>query len=153
MDRPGVVVTVDNVRAPESAGAFTTLDDVIPPGRAGESQFKLEAVRSKREQVMVIKRMVPNSQSMNSIRPGCSSHQRTRSKGLSVKVLWRFLLRSLGLTMSCAKDELAALPAVQEAVSPSTIAVRWARGTNARVVSVGSMSADGGVDAFLPTPI
>jgi hypothetical protein len=71
---------------PDSFGVFTELLDVVPPGRAGVSQFKLEAVSSKNEQVTMIKRMVPKIQSINSMRPGCSSHQRTRSRGLSVEV-------------------------------------------------------------------
>ena len=90
--RPGVVVRAGDVCVPEPVAAFIIMDDVVPPGKGGVSQFKLKAVRSKNEQVTVIKRMVPNSQSINSMRPGCSSHQRTRSTGLSANV-WRFLLR------------------------------------------------------------
>lgn len=76
---------------PDPVVVFAVLMDVVPPGKAGVNQFKLKAVSSKNEQVTVIKRMVPKSQSINSIRPGCSSHQRTRSMGLSVN-LRRFLL-------------------------------------------------------------
>src|SRR5262249_55797487 len=90
--RPGVLVTTGDACVLEPAGAVVVMDDVDPPGEAGASQFKLKAVRSKNEQVIVIKRMAPNNQSINSMRPGCSSHQRTRSRGLSVDVR-RFLLR------------------------------------------------------------
>lgn len=91
---PGVLVILVDECEIDPAGVFAVLLDVVPPGNAGVNQFKLKAVSNRNEQVTVIKRMVPKSQSINSIRPGCSSHQRTRSTGLSVN-LRRFLLREV----------------------------------------------------------
>ena len=48
----------------------------------GEIHSRLKAVTRRRAQVRQISRTVPPSQSINSMRPGCRSHQRSRSRML-----------------------------------------------------------------------
>src|SRR5579884_2243046 len=57
---------------------------------------------------------VPASQSTNSMRPGWSSHQRTRSSGLSLMLALLGYLRREESAILRARADSAAPPAVQE---------------------------------------
>src|SRR5215469_6861904 len=53
------------------------------PADPGGCNARLKAVTSKSKQVTQTSRTVPPSHKTNSIRPGCNSHQRTRSRRLN----------------------------------------------------------------------
>src|SRR6266487_6922186 len=71
------------------------------PADPGVSNARLKAVTSKSAQVTQTSRTVPPSHKTNSIRPGCNSHQRTRSRRLNEIVECCFL-RLVGVAISCA---------------------------------------------------
>jgi len=91
--RPRVVVMVGKICPFGEVLVRVGAEDETPFRRPGVIQFRLKAVTSKSTQVTLTKRMVPPSQSRNSMRPGRSSHQRTESSGLSERPERRFLRR------------------------------------------------------------